>query len=97
MKTNLMQQSELVVDLHIKAKPRAKANELLIKGDEILVKITASPVDHAANEAILVFLAKILERPKSSLCLLKGQSNAHKTIRINGLTLNEIKEKIGLV
>ena len=53
--------SQTVVHLHVKAQPRASRNEIgEVLGSELKIKITAPPVDSAANEALLKFFAELL-------------------------------------
>lgn len=85
------------VELRIKVKPGSRRNELIIDGSsQIVVKVTAPPIEGAANEAVILFLSQTLKVGKSSITLVKGHTNPFKTLRINGLTWEEFKEKIGL-
>lgn len=69
--------------LQIKVKPNAKADVLWREADGSLrVKIKAAPVDGKANKYLLAFLSKVLDVPRSKLVLLKGETNAFKTIAI---------------
>ena len=50
-----------VVYFHVKTQPRASRNEIgEAVGHELKIKITAPPVDSAANEALVKFLAEAL-------------------------------------
>lgn len=48
------------------------------------LRIAAPPVDGAANEAVIAFLAKAFKRPKRDLDLTKGQTSRSKTVLIRG-------------
>jgi len=70
--------------LRIKVKPNSKTDEILREADGSLkVKIRAQPVEGKANKYLLNYLAKTLSLPKSSLSLLKGETNSFKTIEID--------------
>jgi len=70
--------------LRIKVKPNSKTDEIIREADGSLkVKIRAQPVEGKANKYLLEYLAKVLGLPKSSLGLLKGESNSFKTLEIN--------------
>jgi uncharacterized protein (TIGR00251 family) len=74
--------------LSVKAKPRAKNEELAgIVGNELKVKVTAPPVDSAANEALVGFLAGKLGCPRRGVTLVRGQTSPHKVFRIDGVRL----------
>lgn len=76
--------------LNVKAKPRAKSDELGgIVGNELKVKVTAPPVDSAANEALVVFLAGKLGCPRRGVTLVRGQTSSHKVFRIDGMRLQD--------
>jgi uncharacterized protein len=69
------------VELSLKVQPRARRNEIgEALGHELKVKITAPPVDSAANEALVEFLAETLSVPRGTVKLLRGQTSRHKVV-----------------
>ena len=48
------------------------------------VRVKASPVDDAANEALVQLLAKRLGVRKSSVTLVSGETARNKTIEVEG-------------
>ena len=81
--------------LSIKLQPRASANEIgEALGNELRVKVTAPPVDDAANEALLRLLANRLDCPRSQIELIRGHKARHKLIRLYGLTANIVLKKL---
>ena len=52
----------------------------------IKVRLTAPPVDGAANEALIMFLAGTFSVSRSSVEILSGQSGRRKIIRITGIS-----------
>ena len=81
--------------LAIRLQPRASRTEIgEIAGDEIKVKVTAPPVDSAANEALLRLLSETLDCPKSALLLLRGQTSRHKQVLVSGLSTDAIQQKL---
>jgi uncharacterized protein (TIGR00251 family) len=75
------------VTLAIKVQPRAAKNEIgALAGPELRIKVTAPPVDAAANEALLRLLADALDCPRSKVELLRGHTARHKIVKIHGLT-----------
>ncbi len=72
--------------LHVLAAPRSSANGVGPVVDDMLrVRVTASAVDGAANDAIVKLLSAILDVPKSRVRILAGQTAKRKRILIEGL------------
>ena len=75
------------VFLAVKLQPRASRNEIGAEaGGELRIKVTAPAVDFAANEALIRFLAMILDCPKSRVELVRGEKSRHKVVRLHGFT-----------
>jgi uncharacterized protein len=82
--------------LSVKLQPRASANEIGdALGDELRIKVTAPPVDAAANEALVKLLAQRLDCPRNRVELVRGHTSRHKTIKLYGLTVEEVLAKLG--
>ena len=82
--------------LFVKVQPRASKNEIGgIFGNELKLKVTAPPVDSAANEAVIEFLAEVLGCARSAIVLVRGQASRHKTILLRGLELSDVAGRIG--
>jgi uncharacterized protein len=81
--------------LSIKLQPRASKNEIGEPlGDELRIKVTAPPVDAAANEALVRLLAETLDCPRSKVELVRGHTSRHKTVRIHGATAEDVVRKL---
>lgn len=64
--------------------PRSSKNQIVGgHGDALKVKLTAPPVDGAANKMCLDFLARTFQVPKASLEIVTGQSGRHKLVMMN--------------
>lgn len=73
--------------LDLRVTPRASKNEIAgIRDGRLLVRVTAPPVDAAANEAAIALVAGALGVPKSHLTLVAGASGRNKTIEVLGVT-----------
>ncbi len=85
------------VVLAIKVQPRASRNEIVgVLGEELKIKVTAPPVDSAANEALLRFLAETLDCPRGAVRLLRGNTSRRKTILIQGMKPPSVLARLGL-
>ena len=68
----------------IKIIPRASRNEVIeIPGQPIKVKLCASPVDGAANEALRKVWAKHFHIKPSQIQILQGEKSRLKIIEIS--------------
>ena len=82
--------------LSLKVQPRASKNEIgNVLGNELKLKVTAPPVDSAANEAVLRFIAETLDCPRGSVKLLRGNTSRHKQILIQRMTAEAVAAKLG--
>ena len=83
--------------LAVKLQPRASRNEILAaQGGELRIRVTAPPVDAAANEALLRLLAETLDLPRRSVELVRGHTSRHKTLRLHGISASEARGRLGV-
>ncbi|MDR3459534.1 MAG: DUF167 domain-containing protein [Verrucomicrobiae bacterium] len=84
--------------LSVKLQPRASKNEIGEPlGDELKIKVTAPPVDAAANQALIELLADLLGCSRGKVELIRGQTSRHKTLMLHGFTLETVAQKLALV
>ena len=88
------------VTLSIRIQPRASKNEITwMENGGLKIRLTAPPVDGAANEALIRFLAETLSVTKSQVDIVSGHTSRDKIVRISGVgnadaeRLLNIKEK----
>ena len=83
--------------LAIKAIPNAPRSAVVgWLGDALKVKVHAPALDGRANDALCEFLADELGLPKRAVTLAHGDKSRQKLLRIAGLTLAEVKTKLGV-
>ena len=83
------------VSLAIELQPWASANEIGEPlGNELRVKVTAPPVDAAANEALIRLLAETLDCPRSRVEILRGHTSRHKIIKLHGLSAGGVMSRL---
>ena len=81
--------------LRVWLQPRASRTEIAgWHGDLIKIRVAAPPVNGAANEELIRFLAEYLRLPKSSVTVVAGHSTRRKTIAIHGLSAEEIASRL---
>ncbi len=79
----------------IRVQPRASRTEVVgLHGTAIRIRLAAPPVDGAANDALLRFLADRLEVPRAAVGLVAGQSGRSKTVLVNGLSPEDVAAKL---
>jgi len=84
--------------LSIKLQPRASVNAIGdVMGSELRVKVTAPPVDSAANEALIRFLAETLNCARNKIELVRGHTSRHKTVRLHGMSAEDVAKRIAEV
>ncbi|MFN8652468.1 MAG: DUF167 domain-containing protein [Gemmatimonadales bacterium] len=81
--------------LHIQ--PRGSKNAVEgVHGDALKVRLTAPPVEGAANEALIRFLAGELGVSRSALTLVSGATSRRKTVAVTGLGPDQVRARLGL-
>ena len=82
--------------LSVKLQPRASGNEIGAPlGDDLKIKVTAPPVDAAANEALIKLLAEKLDCARGLVELVRGHKSRHKIVKLHGFTPEEVFKKLG--
>jgi hypothetical protein len=75
------------VRFQVRLQPRASRNEISGVQDGVLrVRLHAPPVDGAANEALVDFLAERLGVPRRGIRIVAGATSRTKTIEAHGVT-----------
>ena len=82
--------------LPIKAIPNAPRSAVVgWLGDALKVKVHAPALEGRANDELCEFLADELGLPRRAVTVAHGDKSRQKLLRISGLTLAEVKAKLG--
>jgi uncharacterized protein (TIGR00251 family) len=74
----------IVIDVRVI--PRARRSELAgVRGDRLLVRLNAPPVDGAANAELTGLLAAALDVPTRDVTIVAGERSREKRVRISGV------------
>jgi len=74
------------INLSIRIQPRASKNEITrMENGRLKIRLTAPPVDGAANEALIRLLAETLSVTKSHVEIVSGHTSRDKIVRISGV------------
>lgn len=84
--------------LAVRVVPRAGRTGVAgVRGDALLVRLAAAPVDGAANDALVAFLASLFDRPKRDITIVSGQTSRDKRIAIAGARRAEIEARLSAI
>ena len=83
------------VRLDIRVIPRASRTVVAGERDgALLIRLAAPPVDGAANDALIAFLAKALDVPRRQVVLVHGDTTRQKTVDVTGVTEAAARERL---
>ena len=76
------------VRLALQITPNAKKTEVVgLLDDALKLKLQAQPIEGKANEALVKYLAKALDVPRSAVTITRGQAGKKKLIEIVSASL----------
>jgi len=76
------------VRFQVRVQPRASSDELVgVQGGVLRVRLTAPPVDGAANEALVAFLADQLGVSRRMVRIVSGIGSRNKLIEVDAKAL----------
>ena len=82
-----MQETRDGVTFKVSVLPRGSRNEIVgLQGDALKIRLTAPPVEGAANKMCVEFLAKSLKVRKSDVEIIRGQNSRAKTVLVRSAT-----------
>ena len=82
-------------ELNVRVVPRAGRTAVAgVRGGSLLIRLAAAPVDGAANEVLVAFLAELLERPKRDITIVSGHKSRDKRIRVASMTARDLDAKL---
>jgi uncharacterized protein (TIGR00251 family) len=94
------------VDLRVHVQPRASKSEIVGWRDNscpaggigalpvLAVRLTAPPVEGAANRACRDFLARALGIRPAQVTLVAGEKSREKRFRLEGIAEEEVRERV---
>jgi uncharacterized protein (TIGR00251 family) len=85
------------VRIELRVIPRASKTAIAgVRDGRLLLRVTAPPVDGAANTAVMAALAKAVDVPKRAVRVVDGQSSRNKSVEIAGVTEALARQRLGL-
>ena len=83
----------VVVALRVTPRTSRDVIEGVDASGAVRVRVTAAPVDGAANTSVLKLVARTLGVPRSAVSLVAGTSSRQKRVRIEGVTRTAVLER----
>jgi uncharacterized protein (TIGR00251 family) len=78
--------------------PRSRRTEVGgVRGDALLVRLAAAPVDGAANDALVAFFADIFDRPHRDISIVAGHQSRHKRVSIRGVSEAQVAARLDAI
>ena len=83
--------------IRLRVQPRASRDRLEgVRDGYVRLRLTAPPVDGAANAACIAFLAKLLDISRARIQLQDGEKSREKLLHIAGVTPAQVAAALGI-
>ena len=88
----------LGVRLEAKVTPRASQNAIEgVRDGRLIVKVTAPPVDSAANAAVVEIVSKAMGLPKRDVAIVAGDQSRSKSLALAGIAVDEVRRRLSAI
>jgi uncharacterized protein (TIGR00251 family) len=75
--------------------PRARRSTLDgVRAGSLLVRLASPPVDGAANDALLALLARLLDTPRRSVRIARGERSRDKQVLVEGRDPSDVARRL---
>jgi hypothetical protein len=80
------------VTFAVRVVPRSSRNQIVgVEGGALKIKLTAPPVEGAANAALIEFVAEWLGVRRSAVSIVSGDKARNKLVRVSGVTRDQVE------
>ena len=84
--------------LTVRVIPRASKSAISgRRGDALLIRLAAPPVEGAANAALAEFLARTFGRPRRDVVIVAGHKSRDKRVRIDGISDADVSARLSAI
>ena len=91
----MVHHDDIIIKVHVI--PRAAKSCLAgMRGEALLVRLHAPPVEGAANAELIEVIAEALEVSRSAVSIVAGERSRQKRVRISGTDLRLAELRLGM-
>jgi uncharacterized protein len=81
--------------LDIRVIPRSSQTKIDgMRAGRLILRVTAPPLDDAANDAVIAAMARALSVPRSAVQIAAGQRSRDKSIVVAGVTAEDLQRRL---
>jgi len=82
-------------EIAVRLQPRAKREEVVgERGEAIVVRVTAPPVDGKANAALCALVARRVGVAASRVAVVRGLTSRDKVLRVEGVSAEAVRDAL---
>jgi hypothetical protein len=86
------------ISLAVRVIPRGGRTAIAgIRGEALLVRLAAAPVDGAANDALVALLAETVACPRRDVSLVSGHQSRNKRVTIHALNEAQVAARLDAI
>jgi uncharacterized protein YggU (UPF0235/DUF167 family) len=86
------------VRIDVRVLPRSSRTRVGgVRDGRLVVRVTAPPVDQAANDAVVSALAEALDLPRSAIRIIAGAQSRNKSVEVAGLDAAGLAARLAAV
>ena len=88
-------ESNDAISFSVRVAPRSSRNVIAgVEGTTLKIKLTAPPVEGAANAALIEFVAAWLGVRKTAVSIVSGSKARNKVMRVDGITAQHLLDRL---
>lgn len=82
----------------VRVSPRAKRTAIEgAREASLAVRLAAAPINGAANDALIAFLAEVFDRPRRDVTIVSGHGSRNKRVAIAGLSASQFEARLNAI
>ena len=91
----MIHQTPAGVELDVRVIPRARKTEVAgLRDQAILIRLAAPPIEGAANEALVKFVAEWLAVPRRAVHVVSGERSRRKRLSVDGVSAELVRARL---
>jgi uncharacterized protein (TIGR00251 family) len=83
------------IRIDVRVTPRASKTAIDgVRDGRLVIKVTAPPVDAAANDAVVALMASTFHVPKRQVSIVLGATGRSKTVELAGASVDAVRARL---